>query len=122
MEIKDIIKAKKTLISYFSYPAYSAGECIASDEAKEYNDDHRFGEFESLPQNSDLVNCVDEIIFEATKKLGIRRDNKTAVKVLVDGMVEPLYFSSFDSTRSIRTGINTSKGSTEHSLTSELEK
>ena len=118
MEIRDIIKARKTLISYFSYPAYSAGDLLCYEEAKEDNYD-TLDTFSPISRNSDLVNCIDEVIFNAVKILGIRRDNKTAVKVIVEGMPEPLYFYSFDSTRSIRTGINTSKGSTEHSLIQE---
>lgn len=110
MNKEQIITARKTYVSYFTYPTYPDG-VLFEEEAKEFND-----ELHDEPANSPFVNCVDKVINEAVKQLGLRRDNKTAVKVIVDGCNEPLYFMSFDAKRRVCIGINDRKGGSEYSM------
>ena len=112
--IRKILDGDKTILSYFSYPAYSSGDTLICENVEEHNDSHYSrGLFKHMLENSEVVNCIDKVIYKATEKLQMGRDNKIAVKVQVDGFEHPLYFVAFDRSRLICTDIDRSR-TTEH--------
>lgn len=116
--VQDLVNAilanKIKLLTYCTYPTYSAGKELHSDESADYNESNpKRGEFKVNDKNSPFVNAVDKIIFDAVKAMDTNVDNKTAVKIQVEGFEEPVYVRLFDSKRSISTDINRDKGNRE---------
>lgn len=109
-KLEDILRGKKTLISYYSYPTGTEGEHIANESATEFNK-----EIKDHPLNTTVVNAVDRVINEACARLGFRRDNKECVKVMIEGIEQPIYFVTYDLERIICTKIRF-RGGTEYSL------
>lgn len=88
---------------YYSYPTGTV------------DDSHIAVEDES--KDGLVVHVVDYVIDTAVAHLGLRRDNKTAVRCIVRGHEEtPIYLCSYDFKRIICTEINMGRGAKSYEL------
>lgn len=106
-ELWEFVLAHKDSLKPKMHYMYKTGTVstshIATDETHDFNTGAR-----PNPSASDVVNIVDMVINTAARSLGKGRDNKTAVmcEVLQDNCRPiQIYFSSFDSQRTICTEI-----------------
>ncbi len=114
-QIKDILFKKDIKIKQVAYYSYPTGTVGTSYVAEETTSDVNY-ELVDSPNSSQVVNLVDRQINTACQQLKIRRDNKEAVKCLVEGVDEPVYFCSYDNRRVICMQIDTKRGGTEYIL------
>jgi hypothetical protein len=107
------LEKKIKFVSYWSYPLYTHGaDHVAIDsDTKVWNTG-----LQPHHENSEVSNMVDLLLNQGGKMKGLPRDNKTGVKCEVDGVMEPVYFVSFDGMRIITTGVNTRNGTKEYPI------
>lgn len=101
-----ILEQSKRLIpkKYYTYKTGTVGSSyIAEDGAKGYN-----ATLKTDPKESVVVNIVDLVLNQTAERLGMPRDNKTAVMCEIDmggGRKLEVYFASYNNTRAICTEI-----------------
>lgn len=91
-----IMRNAYVLTAYYIYPTSSAGDVISQHE-RTVSDEYDVSDITTL--------LVERMLDEAVAKLGIRRDNKTAVEVKLAGIDSPLYFGQKDLRHYISTGV-----------------
>lgn len=106
-----ILSSPKKLTAYYTYPSSSGGELIF--ETNNWN-----GQKYDEPMKN-FINAT--IALGAALSGGPFIDNKTSVKVEVEGLDFPVYFRRHDGCYMICTGISTRRGSTEIPINWKLE-
>ena len=81
LPMKFSIDVKYKLLSYFAYPTGTTG---SSHLAR------------TVDKDNVIYKLVETVLDDAVKKLGFRRDNKEAVKCMIDGFDDPVYLFDFD--------------------------
>lgn len=101
-EVIDKIKeGKYELESYFTYPTGTVGNSYVHEQ-------DRF-----KPTDEDLAKAIDAAFDKAQKVLDIRPDNKTALKLTVEGITAPVYLSSYDNRLVVCMALFTNRGGSE---------
>ena len=103
--IKELILGGASIkpLTYYSYPTGTVGSSYIANE--------------DVQAESPVVKVVESVLDNAVSSLGLRRDNKEAVKCQVEGVDDPVYFVSYDSKRVICLKIDTTRGGTEYQIT-----
>ena len=79
--------AQATVVAYYSYNTGTESDTYIAEVE---NSAIKPGDAETI------ANLVEQFLDAATKKLGINRDNKTAVKCAIPGIDHPIYFVFYD--------------------------
>lgn len=74
-------------VAYYSYTTGTESDTYVAEVEKS---DVQPGDAETIQK------LVDRFLDEAVEKLRIRRDNKTAVKCVIPGIDQPIYFVFYD--------------------------
>lgn len=76
-------------VSYFTYPTGTVGSSYIFEQ----------NSMPDIPRNEEdqkLYTAMEKAFNDVSVKLNIAKDNKTAIKILIDGVKEPIYLSSYD--------------------------
>lgn len=99
--IQKIKDGKFELESYFTYPTGTVGNSYI----------HQQDIFE--PVDKDLASAVLSAFDKAYEVLDINMDNKTALKLRVEGITAPVYLSRYDRNLTVCGALFTNRGGSE---------
>lgn len=106
-EIIDKIKEGRYEIeSYFTYPTGTVGSSYLHEQ-------EITSWYTSKFTNDELLKEVFIAFEKAHKVLGIQSDNKTALKLMVEGITTPVYLSIYDNRFAVCTELFTGRGGKE---------
>jgi len=93
-------------VSYFTYPTGTVG----SSYIFEQNSTPGFPRDE---EEQKLYVAVEKAFDDVSSKLNISKDNKTAIKISIEGIDEPVYLSTYDWRHAICMEIASNRGGKE---------
>lgn len=99
--INKIKEGKYELESYFTYPTGTVGNSYI----------HEQDTFE--PKDKELADAIHAAFEKAYKILDIRMDNKTALKLTVEGITAPVYIARYDRLLIVCGALFTNRGGRE---------
>jgi hypothetical protein len=106
-EILDAIKTGNFKpVAYYTYPTGTVGTSYVFEQ-------NSTPEFPRNEEDQKLYLAMEKAFDDVSEKLNIRKDNKTAIKILIPGINEPIYLSSYDWRHAICKEITTNRGGTE---------
>lgn len=95
--LEKILKGYKSIVAYYPYPTGGLGTENEVIRIKHSDEDM---------QRLVYYNLITVMVQLGAASVGSRNDNKTAVKVKVDGLDFPVYFVKYDGECYITTEIN----------------
>jgi len=99
--ISKIKEGKYELESYFTYPTGTVGNSYVHEQ-----DVHN-------PTDIDLVAAIGAAFKKACELLDISPDNKTAIKLTVEGITAPVFLSNYDNRMVVCMALFTNRGGRE---------
>lgn len=113
--IFDLVVANAAQAQLVAYYSYNTGTESDTYIAEVENSAIKPGDAETIAK------LVNQFLDRAVERLGIRRDNKTAVKCIIPGIDHPVYFVFYDTKYVICSTIARRNG-TEYPIPAETEK